>query len=278
MTIDADLGQDLDRDEVARLAHLQVMAFWAEHTRWSPTGEMAEQDGVLLYATGSMLPVTFNGVFRFDDRVPGGEVLARADAWFGARGRGYTVHVRVEPDEDADLRDACAEAGLDQVGESEPEMVCRAPVAEPALPDGVSIRRLTTAHDVADFIAVSGEAYGDYGMPAEEAGAAINDPIRLLAAPHVAAFVARDADGPIAAAMTMVGQGIAGIYWVGTVRRARGRGVGEAVAAAATNAGFALGARFNTLQASPMGAPIYRRMGYEQIYSYAQLIRWTPPT
>ena len=38
--------------------------------------------------------------------------------------------------------------------------------------------------------------------------------------------------------------------------------------AAATNAGFALGAGIASLQASPMGKPIYLKMGYEPVYDY----------
>lgn len=265
---------ELDEATIARLAHLQAAAFWSDHTRWSRQGEMAEVDGVVLYATGSRLPATFNGCFRLDDAVPGDEVIARAARWFGERDRGFTVHVRVEPDEDADLRAACYDAGLEQLGDPEPEMVCMDRVAVPALPDGVTMSRLRTVEDVADFATVGGQAYSVYGMPEREAADAFDAPDRLLASPHVVGVVARDESGPLAAAMTSAGVGIAGIYWVGTVERARGRGLGEAVAAAATNAGFELGGRFNSLQASPMGVGIYRRMGYREIYSYASMVHW----
>ena len=46
--------------------------------------------------------------------------------------------------------------------------------------------------------------------------------------------------------------------------------------AAATNAGFDLGAEFASLQASPMGEPIYRAMGYETIYDYRLLLSPAP--
>jgi predicted GNAT family acetyltransferase len=81
----------------------------------------------------------------------------------------------------------------------------------------------------------------------------------------------------VAAAQTLLSHGIAGVYWVGTVDDARGRGLGEAVTRAVTNAAFDLGARANTLQASIMGEPIYRRMGYETLYSYHSLVRMRAP-
>jgi hypothetical protein len=84
-------------------------------------------------------------------------------------------------------------------------------------------------------------------------------------------------DAPVAAAQTVLSHGIAGVYWVGTVERARGSGLGEAVTRAVTNRAFDRGALVNTLQASPMGAPIYRRMGYETLYDYRGLVRFEPP-
>jgi len=46
------------------------------------------------------------------------------------------------------------------------------------------------------------------------------------------------------------------------------------VTLAATNAAFDLGARTVSLQASPMGFPVYERMGYHTVGGY-QL--WLPP-
>ena len=76
--------------------------------------------------------------------------------------------------------------------------------------------------------------------------------------------------------MTIVNHGVAGIYWVGSLDEARGRGLGRAVTAAATNAGFDLGAEVASLQASPMGGPVYLAMGFETIYDYRLLLSPAP--
>ena len=64
---------------------------------------------------------------------------------------------------------------------------------------------------------------------------------------------------------------------LGRQRRGRaGRGLGRALTAAAVDAGFDLGADIASLQASPMGEPIYRAMGFETIYEY-RLLMASPP-
>jgi hypothetical protein len=70
----------------------------------------------------------------------------------------------------------------------------------------------------------------------------------------------------VSCAQILVSHGIAGVYWVGSLEAARGRGIAEAVTRHVTNLGFDLGAADVQLQASPMGEPIYRRMGYEDAY------------
>jgi Acetyltransferase (GNAT) family len=86
-----------------------------------------------------------------------------------------------------------------------------------------------------------------------------------------------EADGRgVASAMATVDPSseVAIVGWVGTDRAYRRRGIGRAVTLAATNAAFDLGARLVALQASPMGLPIYEKLGYRTVTRY-QL--WLPP-
>jgi hypothetical protein len=76
--------------------------------------------------------------------------------------------------------------------------------------------------------------------------------------------------------MTIVSHDVAGVYWVGSVEEVRGRGLGRAITATATNAGFDLGAEIASLQASRMGERIYAAMGYETIHDY-RLLMAAPP-
>ena len=81
----------------------------------------------------------------------------------------------------------------------------------------------------------------------------------------------------IATAMTFESDGVASVQWVGTISSARGSGLGTLVTTHVTNAAFERGASSCTLQASRMGEPIYRALGYETIYHYAEYVRWPKP-
>jgi ribosomal protein S18 acetylase RimI-like enzyme len=76
--------------------------------------------------------------------------------------------------------------------------------------------------------------------------------------------------------MVVVTHGVAGVYWVGTVPAARGRGLAELCTRAAGNAGFDRGARIAALQASVMGEPLYRRMGYVEVTRYPLMAQLRP--
>ncbi len=70
---------------------------------------------------------------------------------------------------------------------------------------------------------------------------------------------------PVSSSAAYVSDGFVGVYAVATARDARGRGYGEALTWAAVLAEPSLPA---TLQASPMGLPVYERMGYRTIAEF----------
>jgi predicted GNAT family acetyltransferase len=68
--------------------------------------------------------------------------------------------------------------------------------------------------------------------------------------------------------MLIYSHAIAGIYWVGTVPGARGKGLACACVSAIVNDALQRGAPFVALQASKFGAPVYRRMGFTEFTRY----------
>src|SRR5262249_42052964 len=83
-----------------------------------------------------------------------------------------------------------------------------------------------------------------------------------LVGPTKCAFIAWLDGVPVAGAVLYLSHGVGGIGWVGTVPAACGHGYGAAVTWAAIEEGARRGGVFSNLQASPLGASVYRRMGF----------------
>jgi GNAT superfamily N-acetyltransferase len=258
----------LDDIVLARLGHLNFLAFGRESALWSEKGTVLDEGGVLAHAAGTAFSFVMNAAYRTDPSVEPVDVLARADAFFGAHDRDYTV---VAGPQDDDLATHLEAEGCWQFGSS-PEMVCRARLADADPPEGVELRTAVTERDIDDFITVGSGAYATLGMDPHAMQEAIDRPDRLLQ-PHLHLTLAYLDGEPVAAAQALLSHGIAGVYWVGTLEPARGRGLGEAVTRVVTNWAFDQGARAQSLQASTMGEPIYARMGYEELYRYRSYLR-----
>lgn len=258
-----------------RGAHLNLIDSSRQLFELDPGAVVEAEEGWLFGSGSPDHPVISNAAFRIDDGLDAGELLARAKGFFGQRGRGFSVWVRGDQPEDLDLIAAADAAGLRNVYEM-PEMILGNRVEVPPLPDGAELRRLGSSEEAEDYWRVAASSYADLGFPPEVFG--FYEKHEGLLAENVVAFIAYLDDEPVSIAMTIVSHGVAGIYWVGSLDAARGNGLGRAVTAAATNAGFDLGAEAASLQASHMGKPIYEAMGYETIFSYRLLMSMPPAT
>lgn len=246
-------------------AHLNLIDSSRQLFELDPGAALEAESGWLFGAGSPTHPVISNAAFRRDDGVDAEDFIARAVAFFGERGRGFSIWVRSGQSEDDDLAAAAARAGMERVF-AMPEMVLDQPVEEPTLPARAELRRLDSTDDAVDYWQIAAAAYQSLGFPPEVFASYENH--GGLLAENLAAFIAHLDGVPVSIAMTIVSHGVAGIYWVGSLEQARGHGLGRAVTAAATNAGFAMGADLASLQASPMGAPIYADMGYETAFEY----------
>ena len=124
---------------------------------------------------------------------------------------------------------------------------------------------------------MNAEAYATYGMPPEVLSELFDEVPAVLQDSAASIVVVRRDDEPIATAMVYASDGVASLQWVGTVPAARSTGLGVFVTVALTNLAFEEGASSCSLQASPMGAPIYSRLGFETAYHYSEYVRWPQP-
>jgi len=255
--------------EELRRAHLNLVDSSRQFFELDPGAAIEAEPGWLFGAGSATHPVISNGAFRRDDGVDAGDFIARAKEFFAARDRRFSVWVKGGQPEDGDLVAAAEAAGFEAVYQM-PEMVLEERPELPDLDPDTELLKLESLEQAPDFWRVAIESYADIGFPPEIFSGYTNH--AGLLAENVAAFIAYLDGEPVSIALTIVSDAVAGIYWVGSRKQARGRGLGRAVTTAATVAGFDLGANVASLQASPMGKPIYLAMGYEVAFDYRMFI------
>lgn len=254
-------------------AHLNLIDSSRQFFELDPDASVEAETGWLFGAGSATHPVISNAAFRREDSIEAGEFIARASEFFAAKERKFSLWARAGQEEDSDLVSAAEAAGF-QLVYSMPEMTLGQRLDPPQLPRGAELHELGKAEQAEDFWRVAIGAYASNGFP-PEVFAGYRNHAGLLAE-NVVAFLALLDGEPVSIAMTIVSHGVAGIYWVGSLDQARGKGLGRAVTVAATNAGFELGAETASLQASPMGKPIYLKLGYERAFDYQLMISPTP--
>lgn len=88
-------------------------------------------------------------------------------------------------------------------------------------------------------------------------------------------FVGFHQGRPVASSGLIVGAGVAGIYNVATLNRARRRGFGTALTLAAMRHSRGLGYRIGVLGASELGRGIYERLGFREVCVSREYV-WEP--
>jgi ribosomal protein S18 acetylase RimI-like enzyme len=259
-----------DSSTSLRLAHENLAEANREQARWLPPAQLDERERRLFVACGTRLPVgPWNSALALGERCADPEAfVAAARAFFAPLRRGFSVYARSELD--AELERSCQRAGLARVQDI-PCMLLGERVAEFERGQQVEIRRAQGEADRHAFVAICAAAYESVGMRIETTHKLLSQSTCWLAPPWQT-YLLRESGVPVAGAMLLFSHGIAGLYWVATLPAARGRGYADALTRAASNAAFAAGAGAVVLQASKLGEPVYRGVGFREIMRY---LVWT---
>lgn len=222
-----------------------------------------EHDGILCGATGGNVAFCNQGLV-YDEPSDPDDALKTAIAYFVERGLPFTVQV---PD-GSSVAGVGSKYGLFATARV-PFMVLddiddsswRAP------PDGLQIARVTP-DEMADLDHILAETFG---MPLDAVRAFALE--RLIDDPNAHMYLGR-LDGTVVTTATSLHiDDAAGVFQVGTLEQHRGKGLGNVMTGHVIKAAAARGARIAFLQASPMGLPVYEKMGFRTVLYHTMLER-----
>lgn len=240
-----------------------MVASLAAFVSGAPSGHVERVDGAVLVATGLPLRL-FNQVIAASDGAdPRG--IARAVAI--ARERGYRFAVNLRRGADDRLVPFVSELGLVAHPDNPwmPGMALHPlPPAGARVPaPGHEIRRVADPSGLADHIRTG--ALG-FEMPEEWLAVVVNED--LADRTDVGVYVGYADGAPVTTGLAVRTGTTLGIYNIATVEGARRRGFGADMTARLVEDGRAAGCDVAILQASPMGRPVYERLGFRTVVEY----------
>jgi GNAT superfamily N-acetyltransferase len=251
------------------LLHAFDVNYWLASAAFMGTslrGESVESHDLSITSCG-FPSQRFNHAFL---KHPDGDVARaceRAEAYFGAQKLPFFVQVR--DDRETLCAPVLRERGYARV-DALPVMALSPIPQEPirrgdrAVP-GFEISEVASEADLEDYRIT---AFAGFGIPVQAARLFLTEAFWRM--PGVRLYLGR-LDGVAVATSALVSSpGVAGIYWVATHPEFRKRGFGEVVTWAAVCGGARDGLPVACLQASAMGAPVYRRMGFDTPAHYVQ--------
>ena len=150
-------------------------------------------------------------------------------------------------------------------------MVLDEPIKGGKVPAGAKLRWVDNETELRAFTQVAAEAFHDLGLPKEVSETYFAQAQRIITPYQILAVVYLNGE-PAATAHALLSHGIAGIYWVGSTKKARGMGLAAYCTREVGNAAFDMGARKVVLQASKFGEPVYIKLGYREITKYPWFI------
>jgi GNAT superfamily N-acetyltransferase len=227
-------------------------------------GSSLEQQGLLLVAGTHPCPIFVNSALRTGN-LDAEEAVSRASTFFAERRNGYEFWIREGADDD--LEKAAAQSGMRFSAELR-GMVLQEPPEDVPSPPGTEVRRVESIQDFQSFVDIVAEGFQDEAPGCYELIRSIFPAPATVLSPDTAAFLVYADGKAVSASLTMLKERVAWIGWIATREQFRGRGFGRLATVAATRAGFTLGANLASLEATKMGAPVYLRIGFQEVIRY----------
>ncbi len=215
-------------------------------------GEQVRRPGLAAFVCPTMAHRSvFNSVVYRDAGALAAALPELAATYEAAGVRAWTVWT---PERDEPAREALSAAGHSL--DASPRAMA-APLGEIDAGEGAAGLDWELANGVEEMCAILGTAFG--WEP--DRAARVLDGLERNA--HI--YIARADGRAVACVVTWDVAGDAGVYYVGTLPEARGRGLATGLMRQAMLDARERGATTTSLQATRMGAPVYSRLGYRDL-------------
>lgn len=262
----------MDDATLAALEHENMIETLAAGFANAPGSLVRRRDGVAVLASG--LPVRFFNQVSVENGDATPDAVADAVALIRERRQPFIVHLRRGTDDG--FRQLVAELGLVLPAEADPMpgmALHPIPPSATPIPAGHEIRRVDDQKGMEDHLRAG--ALG-FGMPEVM--------LRAIAAPDTwqrpgnAVYVGYTDGEPVTTGLGVRTGRTIGVYNIATIESARRQGLGAAITERVAADGAAAGCDVAILQSSPMGRPIYERLGYRTVVEYDGWIEPDPTT
>lgn len=217
-------------------------------------------EGMTLYRAGAQHP-QLNGVMWM-----GAGDLADKVALARRQLQGVPWHWWVGPDSDPATLETLLSQGGTRIGSAPVMVVPTDAVNEIAAPAELEIEQVQSPESMREWVTAYAPAMG---VAASDIPLMTTVEQARTDAPGSLVRFAGRVDGKIVGVSELlIAHGVAGIYLVATLEAQRRRGVGAALTHAAIALARQRGFSLATLQATPVGQLLYRRMGFTQVATY----------
>lgn len=254
-------------DEIERTFYFDTFDF----TRYFPGHIARKESDMLIFATGVPADV-LNGVLgpRLDGRTMSNRI-AEVMSHFKPSRTPMTWFLGPSSGPEG-LENALAEQGLVH-GAPIPGMAIDLETLEaPDFPSHIRVEEVTDQ----DTLKVCSRTAADgFQLPPEATDGYMNFVESYGYGPNRRWFLGYLNERAAAVALVVLHEQVAAVYCVATLPEMRGKGLGKAVTLAAIWSAKAAGHKVAVLEASEMGQPVYRKLGFRELCTL-RTMTWTP--
>jgi ribosomal protein S18 acetylase RimI-like enzyme len=250
----------LNKNQLAAAIKNNLYAFF--QCTQAVTDSPIQQPGLVVWQTRLPHPL-FNGVLSL--QAPGEDALQKIEqtlAWFASRQVDIITWWLAPEPSTSPWQELLVQSGFGFDNHTPGMAVELSRLVEPPLPVGLEVRQVTDL----DTLRTWAETFiRGYGLPEDWQANLFELMAALGLEPPLQNYQGFLDGQPVAAVTSFLGAGVAGIYNVGTVESARGRGIGSYMTAYPLQVARQMGYRWGILQSSSQGYGVYQRLGFEKL-------------